>query len=344
MTLEISWQQGKELPTYTKGGAMGLVDGAPVYACGMTYPWRETEVAWWLDTERSEWYAVEPHIGLGRCYTHGVSLRDGLLVLGGRKSTAAGRLSLADAWWLRRQDGVFSWTELPAMNYGRALPAIGVSHDRVLVLGGGEWEKSQGGAFTTRHLQHYELLDLDDLDSGWRVGGPLPFTPLVGSAFASTSNAFYLFGGYECWTESGRCHITRHAGTWKYDFTDDTWIRLADCPVAGSGWCAACCDQTIFLLGGNYRSGPGEAPSHTFHTLDVGTPRQRLVGAYSDLVFAYDIARDAYRVLDRRMPIGLNDLRCTTDGLTIWAAGGETVDPALSNTINSVMVGVLDPG
>ena len=53
MAQVIRWLEVKQLPAYVKGGAMGLVDGAPVYACGMTHPWRETEVAWWLDTERN---------------------------------------------------------------------------------------------------------------------------------------------------------------------------------------------------------------------------------------------------------------------------------------------------
>ena len=43
--MQITWKPGKEFPVMIKGGAMGLVNGAPVYAGGMTYPWRETEQA-----------------------------------------------------------------------------------------------------------------------------------------------------------------------------------------------------------------------------------------------------------------------------------------------------------
>ncbi|MEZ4730712.1 MAG: hypothetical protein R3E79_26595 [Caldilineaceae bacterium] len=70
-----------------------------------------------------------------------------------------------------------------------------------------------GGAFATRHLTNYELLDLDNLAAGWQDRGPLPFPPLVSSAFATfIGDSLYLFGGYECWTAantppaSPRCH------------------------------------------------------------------------------------------------------------------------------------------
>jgi hypothetical protein len=252
MGLNITWKSGKGLPVLVKGGAMGLVDGAPVYACGMTYPWRETEQAWY-------------------------------------------------------------------------------------------WEEGEGGAFVTRHLDHYEVLDLDDLEAGWGDRGKLPFAPLVGSACASVDGTFYVFGGYECWTEDGQRRIKQHASAWRYDFAADTWTRLADCPVVASGWCAAACGKTIFLLGGgfSFELGGVAANYHTFHALESGTPRQRLIGAYSDLVFVYDIEADSYRALQERLPVGLNDLRCTVKDDTIYAAGGETVDPATSNTSNSFMVGQI---
>ncbi len=343
MTGEITWKFGKALPVLVKGGAMGMVDGDPVYACGMTYPWRETEQAWYWDEGRGDWFPVEPCIPLGRAYTQGATLRHGLLVLGGRKRTEAGLASLDDAWWLRRRDGVFSWTRLPDMRHRRAIASLGITDGKILAFGGGEWEKSQGGAFTTRHLINYEILDLDNLEAGWRDMGPLPCTPLVGTACASVDGALYVFGGYECWTEEGQRHVKRYACAWRYDFAADAWTRLRDCPVTGSGWCAAPCGQTVLLLGGGcaFDHGGKAAEHHTLFTLEPGTPRQRIIGAYSDLVFAYDIATDTYRTLSDRMPIGLNDLRCTVAGEVIYAAGGESVDLALSNTINSFMQGVV---
>ena len=82
------------------------------------------EQAWYWDEKRSDWFPVEPSLPMGRCYTQGATVRDGLVLLGGRKSTPEGRMSLRDAWWLRRHDGRFSWTQLPEMNYPRAITYV----------------------------------------------------------------------------------------------------------------------------------------------------------------------------------------------------------------------------
>ncbi|HIE28716.1 TPA: hypothetical protein EYP66_15665 [Candidatus Poribacteria bacterium] len=64
--MKITWKQGRGMPTFVKGGAMGIVDGVPVYAAGCTYPWRETEQAWHWDATRGDWFPVEPCLTLGR--------------------------------------------------------------------------------------------------------------------------------------------------------------------------------------------------------------------------------------------------------------------------------------
>ncbi|MEZ4730713.1 MAG: hypothetical protein R3E79_26600 [Caldilineaceae bacterium] len=119
----------------------------------------------------------------------------------------------------------------------------------------------------------------------------------------------------------------RHVATaWRYDFAGDTWTQLAAFPCAAAGWCAVPYAQQIILLGGAFRfqaDGATVTTSHTFHTLESGTPRQRLIGAYSDQVFVYDIAENRYHCLAERMPISLNDLcAATIAGDTIYAAGG----------------------
>ena len=342
--MKITWKQGKGLPTFLKGGAMGIVDGAPVYAAGMTHPWRETELSWHWDAIREDWFPVEPNLPVGRCYTNGITLGDGLLVLGGRKASDGAPMSLRDAWWLRRRNGKFYWTQLPDMNVPRAIPSIGVCGNKILAFGGGEWERSQGGAFASRHLTNYEILDLDNLSAGWQDMGNLPFASLVGSAFASLEASVYVFGGYECWTAENKRHVKLYGTAWRYDFPTDTWTRLSDFPGIASGGCAAAHKGAIILMGGGVTLDLNgvNVPYQTTHIIDGGTWRQRLVGAYSDLVFVYDIETDSYRMMPERAPIGLNDLCCAISGNTIYAAGGETSDPATSNTSDAFMIGVVE--
>ncbi|MBI4531935.1 MAG: hypothetical protein HY709_10510, partial [Candidatus Latescibacteria bacterium] len=123
--MHITWSEGKAYPTLIKGGAMGIADGAPVYAAGVSYPWRESEVSLYYDTDRQDWFPAAP-LPLGRCYTAGTTAEDGLLLVGGRKSTPEKRVSLADAWWLWRSDGEWRWVELPSLHQGRADGALAV--------------------------------------------------------------------------------------------------------------------------------------------------------------------------------------------------------------------------
>ena len=94
--MKITWSEGKGFPTLIKGGAMGIVDGVPVYAAGVSYPWRESELSWYYDADQGNWFPTEP-IPLGRCYTSGATAGDGLLVIGGRKSTSGGPVRVASA-------------------------------------------------------------------------------------------------------------------------------------------------------------------------------------------------------------------------------------------------------
>ena len=341
--MKIAWEQGRWMPAFTKGGAMGVVDGSPVYAGGMTFPWRETELCWFWDHDRKDWFPVEPNLSLGRAYTQGTTLKDGMVIIGGRKATPKGTISLNDSWWLCRDDGQFYWTQLPDMNYPRAVCSIGVSDSKVLVVGGGEWERSQGGAFATRHLTNYEILDIDDVPKGWQDKGKQPFASLSGSAFASIGDSAYIFGGYECWTEDNKRKIQNYATVWRYDFDKDIWTQLSDLPFILHGMSAVPYGKHIIIMGGAIKLElmGTDTHYHTFPVIDKGQKSQRMVGDYSDLVLVYDTETDSYELMQNRLPIGNADNRATIIDKTIYVAGGETVDPILSNTSNAFLIGTI---
>lgn len=354
--LRLRWQTGPHLPAFLKGGAMGTVGGRPTYAAGMAYPWRETELVWRLDVEAGQWQAGPP-LPLGRAYTHGLTVGDGLLLAGGRRSGPRGRQSLRDVWWLRpcgpRPDGAgLAWQRLPGLGAGRAVCALGTDGRRVLAVGGGVWETSQGGAFATRDLTRAEVLDLEDEAAGWRDLGPIPFATRAGAAFASLDGCAYLFGGYECWTDPTATpprQVRPLDDAWRYDFGRGAWTRLGDLPGRMYGGCAvAVAPGLVVLVGGVLQArlgaGGAEVSYGVGHTRDAGTPRARHVGGYSDLAFLYQVGADRWTPLPERLPAGVNDNRCTAAAGRVWVAGGETVDAALSNTTELVAVAAIEDG
>jgi len=102
-------------------------------------------------------------------------------------------------------------------------------------------------------------------------------------------------------------------------------------------------EEWIFLMAGAIKFNLYGLDScyHTFPYVEKGNPNQRLIGDYSDLVFAYNIGTNSYQILEDRLPVGNADIRATIIGNRIYIAGGETVDPALSNTSNAFIVGTI---
>ncbi len=340
--MKIAWSEGRWFPTLIKGGAMGIVDGAPVYAAGMSQPWRESELSWYYDSERRDWFPTTP-LPLGRCYTSGATAGDGMLLIGGRKSTPQGPASLNDAWWLRRMDEKWKWTELPPLHQGRADGALAVVGNLAICAGGGEWERTRGGAFTADQVTRVEALDLNHPMAGWMDLGELPFSPRVGCCAAAVGGCFYLFGGYNCWVDEQNVrHLERFDQVSKYDCSTDRWTDVSPMPVKLSGHQAvAYADRYIILIGGAVRF-PLFDQELLYQSVEVDSKRGILIGGYSDLAWVYDTQTDSYDLLAERLPYGLNDLRACISDNTIYIVGGENVDVTASNTTNAFMIGKIE--
>ena len=337
--IQISWSEGRWFPSLVKGGAMGTVGSFPVYACGMTYPWRETELAWYYDANRDDWFPTDP-IPAPRCYTAGCSADNALVVVGGRKAGKDGLAVLNDAWALRRSSDSWQWTQLPPMAQARGVAGVAAVGTRILAVGGGEWEKIHGGAFTAETVTKAELLDLNDPGTGWRVLD-VPFSPRAGCAAAAVGSRVYVFGGYTCRVEGGTRKFTYFDDTFSFDVSTRTWQRHSPLPGALSGHCAVSWgDRYVVLIGGVFRR---ETCGQMLAISGVRLLEKRkvLTGEYSDLVWVYDTITDTFTLMEERAPHGLNDVHACTVGDTIFAVGGENVDPSTSNTTDYVMLGKI---
>jgi len=345
--LQIAWTEGPHFPQLVKGGAMGIVDGAPVYAAGVTQPWRESELAWRYDPDRKDWFPVEP-MPLGRCYTTGATTNGagegGLLVVGGRK-TFPGRpiTALNDAWWLRRINDVWQWTELPRLEQPRIGAALAVVGDLAICAGGGDWEHTYGGAFTADAVTKVEALDLSNPQAGWRDLGEPPFSPRAACTAAVAAGNCYLFGGYNCWVDDGKVrHITYYDEVYRYDPASGTWSERARLPVKLYGnQAVAYADRYIVLMGGVARL-PFCGQEIEVFTIRKDEKRGLLTGGYSDLVWVYDTRTDTFALLPERLPRGHNDMRACARFGVVYLVGGENADVSTSNTTDTFMIGHIE--
>ena len=339
--IRISWSEGRWFPTLIKGGAMGVVDVFPVYAGGVSYPWRESELVWYFDPARQDWFPAAP-MPLGRCYTTGCTAGDGLLVVGGRKTTAGKVQVLNDAWLLRRVDGEWRWTELPRLHQARGVAVVAVVGSRAVVAGGGDWERKRGGAFVASGVTKVEALDLTNLRAGWRDLGEPPFRPRASAAAAALGGSFYVFGGYDCTvSEGGDRHIETFDDAYRLDIQSGKWTQVAALPMKLRGHAALPFGDRYIVLAGGCLDIPFLGQHVPLHTLRVNAKRSAVSGGYSDLVLVYDAEEDRYGLLPDRLPHGLNDIRGCVVGSSIWLVGGESVDPTTSNTTDAVMIGAV---
>ncbi len=339
--ISISWSEARWFPTYIKGGAMGVVDGSPLYAAGMSEPWRESELAWYLDSDSNDWLPAPP-MPLGRCYTTSTTAGGGLIVLGGRKATDAGLTILSDAWWQRRIDGVWSWTELPRMSQPRAEAAAAAIGDLVVCVGGGDWERTVGGAFIADSVTRVEALNVAEPGAEWIDLGEPSFSPRVGCGAAAVAGKLYVIGGYNCHVdENKQRHIDHYDDVYRYDPVSERWDLCAPMPVRWyGGEAVAFGDRYVVVMGGVV-----ELPVHgqyvRYHTVQADK-RAGVTGGYSDLAWVYDTETDDWHLLPERLPFGMNDVHGCVLGNAIYLVGGENVDPTTSNTSNRVAMGEVE--
>ena len=351
--MKIRWSEVRWFPVLIKGGTMGIVDDMPVYAAGVSHPWRESELSWFFDQDRQDWLPARS-LPVGRCYTSGTTTGDGLLVIGGRRSASEGPVSLNDAWLLRHVYGEWKWTELPSLCKGRADGAVSVVENIAICAGGGEWERTRGGAFSAGNITNAEALDMRDPDKGWMDLGDIPFPPRVGCSGAAVGRSFYLLGGYNCWVDNQkvrhfqhfdqvlRCDCSAIRSDGESSEGKGTWEAACPLPVKLSGHqSVAYKDRYIVSMGGVVRF-PFQGQELVYQRVNVDPKRGVLQGEYSDLVWVYDTQTNTHELLEERMPHGLNDLRACIRDNRIYVVGGENCDVTTSNTTNFFMIGEIE--
>jgi N-acetylneuraminic acid mutarotase len=171
---------------------------------------------------------------------------------------------------------------------------------------------------------------LSDPDRGWFRLPSLPGPPRGWIAAAHARGCFFAFGGGFFKEVEGQRETLRTPEAYAFDPARGEWARLADLPGPLSGAAAVTYQDRYVLILGGYAGGKRDV-------FDARLGRQ--VGEYNDVVWAYDVETNTYTALDERLPHGVNDLRAALVNDTLYAVGGENVDPPTSNTTDHLQVG-----
>lgn len=348
--IEIDWKLGPDMPLPVKGGVAGVLNEHLVIVPGIGF--REFDhVVQALDLKTMKWAGL-PRIPKPPLYTAGAWARDSILVLSGRGNVApeVGR----SVQRLRFVEGSWVWDELPPLPgkiwYGSSACVDG----RWLAIANGDIGRGVGPDQISRDVW---VLDLDHLEEGWETVARYEhgvMQPLLGGVRGKV----YVFGGsrfYPPLREEATKLLAKGMRYWSngdlrqkfvyaLDLKSRQWTRCADMPYSRSGGVAlAYGDRYILLFGGSNLSRdlesvrPGKSRSH-----DAKETFNHWKG-HHDQVLVYDTVRDAWSVLSRPMPYGVNNPQATIHGETVYVAGGEPDHWYNRNTEDVVMIGTIGP-
>ena len=140
------------------------------------------------------------------------------------------RLSLKNEKWI--------WDTLPPLPWSSAWAGAFTLGSRIYLLGGADYDRQRFYTLTDRSGEVKRLgarllmLDTDNLDKGWRELAPCPGTPRCIPASSVIDGKFYSIGGI---TVSNSGAYVNVVDCWRYDPDSDSWERLRDFPMSGTG-------------------------------------------------------------------------------------------------------------
>lgn len=343
--LAIDWKLGPDMPLVVKGGVAGVVNNHLVVVPGIGFRQHDAVVQA-LDLKTMKWTGL-PRVPKPPVYTTGVRVRDSIIVLSGRGAKvgpAVQRLRFAGGKWV--------WDELPPLPSKTWYTTSACADARWLVISNGNTGRGEAPDQVSRHVW---ALDLNTLDKGWQTVARYEHG-VLGPMLAGLGGKVYFFGGciYYPWLRA-ECKKAwaKGMGTWsnayirqKYAYALDLktrkWTRCADMPYSRSGGVAlAYKDRYILIFGGSShsRSHTAVRPGKSKSPGAKGVWGQWL--GHHDEVLLYDTVKNAWSVLDRPMPYGMNDVQATIHGDTVYVTGGEPNHWFNFNTEDVVMIGTV---
>lgn len=247
--LEFSWSTGPAMPQGMQDNSVQVIDNWLVSVGGFCggyendwkpgiYPRGFLNKVWGLDLadEAAGWVELTPLPATGRQGMVSTRVNNKLYAWGGFNYTTP--FTYKDGYRLSLINGKWIWDTLPPLPLPLTWAGAYAVGSRIYVLGGADYDEQRFYTLTDRNGEMKGLgarmimLDTEDLNSGWRELTSCPGTPRCLIASAVVDGKIYYIGGVAV-SDSGA--YVNVVDSWRYDPDSDSWQRLRDFPMSGTG-------------------------------------------------------------------------------------------------------------
>jgi len=285
--LSFSWSAGPAMPQGMQDNHVSVIHNWLVSVGGFCggydddwkpgrYPRGFLNKVWGLDLghEDKGWVDLPSLPGAPRQGMLGTRVEDSLYVWGGFSYSEP--YTYADGYRLSHKDGEWMWNTLPPLPSPAAWSGVAAIGSKIYCLGGADYDAKDFYTLQDRTGEVERLgarlivLDTNNLEAGWRALTPCPGTPRALVATGVVDGKVYFIGGFAVSPEGSYCNVV---DSWRYDPATDTWERLRDLPMSGSGTSPGLivCKNRYLLLPCGYQYDSVMKPDGTL-ALKYGTP------------------------------------------------------------------------
>lgn len=247
--LDIAWSAGTPLPQGMQDNQVAVLDGWLVNVLGFCggadddwkpgmYPRGFLNKAWGLDlaNEAAGWVVLPDFPGAPRQAGQGAVVQGALYLWGGFSYDAP--YTYADGYKLSHIDGTWAWEALPPLPSPSCWAGTVSMGTKIFALGGADYDAQrfyclEDRTGTIKRLgARLIVFDTEKPEAGWLEKTPCPGTPRCLTGAAVLDGKICAIGGVSMLESGGYANVV---DCWRYDPASDTWERLRDLPISGSG-------------------------------------------------------------------------------------------------------------
>ena len=247
--LEFTWSAGPAMPQGLQDNAVQILDNWIISVGGFCggydddwkpgiYPRGFLNKVWGLnlDDVAAGWVSLPPLPSASRQGMEGIVVDSKFYVWGGFSYTKP--FTYKDGYRLSLKDGEWIWEAMPSLPWSVSWAGAYTIGSKIYMLGGADYDRDRFYGETDRTGDVKNLgsrlivLDTRKLDLGWNELTPCPGSPRFLTTSVVIDGKFYAIGGVT-YSDSGTvCNVV---DSWRYDPKIDTWERLRDFPMSGTG-------------------------------------------------------------------------------------------------------------